>query len=57
MNAIKTRILLCLYFTGHAILALFTTDPGRRIVRLDKADEERRKQFLASLNARVGDKL
>lgn len=57
MYAIKIRILLFLYFAGHLLLCLFWTAPGERLAMLDKADEEQRKRFLASLNAKVGDKL
>lgn len=55
MNAILDRIVLVSFFLMHAFIAIFSTEPGRRLVRLDLEDDAERKRFLANRSSKVGD--
>lgn len=43
INAIKTRILLFIYFSAHAVLSLLWTWPGLEIIAAEKEAAARRR--------------
>lgn len=53
----KNRILLFLFFTFHALIALVTPRPGLEIITDHNAAEKRRKESQRAAGAKVGDKL